>query len=256
MGRAGRRQREMNSAGSGCHIGTSGWSYQHWRKRFYPEELPSSRWLGYYADRFSSVEINSSFYRLPSEDTLAGWRDAVPDGFIFAVKASRYITHMKKLKEPKESLSPFLERLEVLGAHRGPLLFQLPPRWGLNPGRLEGFLEALPSGLPCAFEFRDPSWFHPATYEALGRHGAAFCVYEMAGVRSPKEVTADFVYVRLHGPGDAYQGSYATPALAAWAGAFSTWNRQGKSVYCYFDNDQNAYAAGNALELSRMVEGD
>jgi uncharacterized protein YecE (DUF72 family) len=235
------------------HIGTSGWNYPHWKKRFYPQELPSAQWLGYYAERLSTVEINSSFYRLPSEVTLASWRSGVPGGFVFAVKASRYITHLKKLKEPEESLGRFLGRLQVLGERLGPVLFQLPPRWGRNPDRLRSFLDVLPAGLPCAFEFRDSSWFHPDTYRALEARGAAFCVYQLAGQRSPNQVTADFVYVRLHGPGDAYAGSYDTQSLAGWAGALSSWNRQGKTVYCYFDNDQNAYAPRNALELSGMM---
>jgi uncharacterized protein YecE (DUF72 family) len=243
----------MEANQASCHIGTSGWNYPHWRERFYPQGLPCPRWLGYYADRFSTVEINNSFYHLPSESTFATWRDTVPVGFTFAVKASRYITHMKKLKDPEESLERFLERVELLGERRGPVLFQLPPRWNRNLERLEGFLEALPAGLPCAFEFRDPSWFHEETYEALEAHNAAFCIYELAGESSPKPITADFLYVRLHGPGGAYQGRYDTSALAGWAGAFSTWNRQGKSVYCYFDNDQNAYAVQNAQELAHLM---
>ncbi|MBN1837150.1 MAG: DUF72 domain-containing protein [Spirochaetales bacterium] len=243
----------MGPQAAGCHIGTSGWSYPHWKKRFYPEELPSSEWLGYYARRLSTVEINNSFYNLPSERTVAAWRNGVPGGFSFAVKASRYITHMKKLKDPEDSLERFLRRIRTLGDRLGPVLFQLPPQWIRNPDRLQGFLEALPAGLPCAFEFRDRSWFHEETYVVLERHNAAFCIYELAGESSPKRVTADFVYVRLHGPGRAYQGSYDTSTLAGWAGAFSTWNRQGKAVYCYFNNDQNAYAVHNARELANMM---
>jgi uncharacterized protein YecE (DUF72 family) len=245
----------MGREKTGCHIGTSGWNYPHWKKRFYPSEIPSSRWLHYYAGRFSTVEINNSFYRLPSEETFVKWREGVPEGFTFAVKASRYITHMKKLKEPIESLEQFLRRVQLLEDRRGPLLFQLPPRWSRNSERLKEFLEALPAGLPCAFEFRDRSWFHEETYRALEAHNAALCIYELAGESSPRRVTADFVYVRLHGPGDAYQGSYDTVTLAGWAGALTSWTRQGRAVYCYFDNDQNAYAAHNALELARMVEG-
>jgi uncharacterized protein YecE (DUF72 family) len=199
------------------------------------------------------VEINNSFYNLPSRSTFARWRESVPEGFAFAVKASRYITHMKKLKDPMDSLERFLERVQHLEGTRGPILFQLPPRWNRNGERLKGFLEALPPELPCAFEFRDPSWFAEETYAALERHNAAFCIYELSGSVSPKRITTDFVYVRLHGPGGAYQGSYDTSALAGWAGAFSSWNRQGKSVYCYFDNDQNAYAAHNAVELADMM---
>jgi uncharacterized protein YecE (DUF72 family) len=244
----------MGPRGAACHIGTSGWNYPHWKRRFYPEGLSSSNWLGCYARRFSTVEINNTFYNLPSASTFAGWREGVPEGFIFAVKASRYITHMKKLKDPKESLERFFERVHNLGERQGPVLFQLPPRWHRDRERLEGFLEALPAGKPFAFEFRDTSWHHEQTYAALEAHNAAFCIYDLAGVTSPKRVTADFVYVRLHGPGGAYQGSYGARALAEWAEAFRAWNLEGRSVFCYFDNDQDAYAAHNALELARKMQ--
>jgi uncharacterized protein YecE (DUF72 family) len=239
---------------AGCHIGTSGWNYPHWKERFYPPGLPTSDWLGYYARRLSTVEINNTFYNLPSESVFEGWRDGVPEGFTFAVKASRYITHMKKLKDPKESLERFFGRVRHLGEHQGPVLFQLPPRWHRARERLEAFFEALPPGQPSAFEFRDPSWHHEEIYAVLEAHNAAFCIYELAGETSPKRVTADFVYLRLHGPGGAYQGSYGPGALAGWAEAFRAWNREGRRVYCYFDNDQNAYAAHNALELARMMQ--
>jgi uncharacterized protein YecE (DUF72 family) len=243
----------MEPRQAACYIGTSGWNYLHWKERFYPQGMPPSDWLGYYSRRFSTVEINNTFYNLPSENIFAGWRDGVPERFIFAVKASRYITHMKKLKDPKESLERFFERVRSLGAQLGPVLFQLPPRWHRNRKRLEGFLEALPSGKPFAFEFRDTSWHHEEIYTVLQAHNAAFCIYDLAGVTSPKRVTADFVYVRLHGPGAAYQGRYSARVLSEWAEAFSAWNREGRTVFCYFDNDQDAYAIHNALELAQMM---
>jgi uncharacterized protein YecE (DUF72 family) len=199
------------------------------------------------------VEINNTFNNLPSASTFASWRDGVPEGFIFAIKASRFITHMKKLKDPKDSLERFFERIRHLRERRGPVLFQLPPQWHRNRERLEGFLEALPAGQLFAFEFRDRSWYHEEIYAALEAHNAAFCIYEFAGGTSPRRITADFVYVRLHGPGGAYQGCYGSPTLARWAEAFSDWNRQGKTVFCYFDNDQNAYAVRNAIELAQMM---
>lgn len=237
------------------HIGTSGWHYGHWRGPFYPHDLPSKAYLEYYMERFHTVEINNSFYQLPKEETFAAWRDTVPSGFIFAVKGSRYITHMKKLKDPEQAVSAFLERAKVLGDRRGPILFQLPPRWKVNPQRLDSFLAALPAHFRYAFEFRDPSWFTPQVYDALAGHGAAFCIYELAGQVSPKEVTADFVYVRLHGPGGPYQGQYGTEVLAGWAGAFATWAGQGKEVYCYFDNDEAGYAAQDAMRIQEMTHG-
>lgn len=240
---------------SHIHIGTSGWHYQHWRNTFYPEELASEDWLDYYTQHFHTVEINNSFYQLPEEKTLKQWRGKVPEGFSFTVKASRYITHQKKLKDPQQSLPSLLERIAILGDKLGLILFQLPPRWHCNPERLGEFLAALPEDYRYVFEFRDRSWFNPEVYELLATHQAAFCIYDLAGELSPKEVTADFIYVRLHGPDDAYQGQYSTQTLSGWAGAFSTWTSQGKEVYCYFNNDQFGYAARDARHLQSMIDG-
>lgn len=234
-------------------IGTSGWSYDHWRGVFYPEELPVARRLAYYAEKFQSVEINSSFYHLPRKKTLRQWRDAVPDGFVFSAKASRYVTHMKKLREPEKSLHTFLDRIGVLEDKLGPVLFQLPPNWRFNVQRLAAFLAELSSEFSYAFEFRDRSWLNDETYALLARHNAAFCIYDLDGFLSPKKSTADFVYVRLHGPDGPYQGSYDTRALSGWAGAFSAWSAHDRRVYCYFDNDQAGYAARNAMSLSAML---
>ena len=236
------------------HIGTSGWNYPHWRGAFYPQDLPQSKWLPYYSERLPSVEINNTFYKLPERSTLKQWKAVVPDSFLFAVKASRYITHMKKLKDPEHSTKRFFRRIETLEDKLGPVLFQLPPRWKRNPQRLVGFLEQLPPGYLYTFEFRDPSWFDRETYAALESSGAALCIYHLAGELSPKQITADFVYIRLHGPGDAYQGRYDARTLSGWAGAASAWSRQGKEVFCYFDNDQNGYAVQNAMELLAMLE--
>jgi len=235
------------------HIGTSGWHYDSWVGAFYPEGLPKSDFLAYYSRHFHTVEINNSFYQLPKSETLTAWRKAVPKGFLFAVKASRYITHMKKLKDAKEALTSLLKRVDALGDKLGPILFQLPPRWRFNPERFYDFLEILPTNYRYAFEFRDTSWMDPAAYEALNMVGAAFCIYDLAGYASPKEITADFIYVRLHGPADAYKGSYHVSTLSGWAGAFSTWVDMGNQVFCYFDNDEAGYAAQNALKLQEML---
>jgi uncharacterized protein YecE (DUF72 family) len=239
----------------GIFVGTSGWSYPHWSGRFYPADLPDEAKLDFYAQRFGSVEINSTFYGLPEPHTLEGWRDAVPDRFVFAVKASRYITHMKKLREPERTLPALLERVAVLGAKLGPILFQLPPHWHVNRERLEAFLDALPAGHRYAFELRDPSWCCDAILESLSRRGAAFCIYELGGYRSPINVTSELVYIRLHGPDGAYRGSYTQQALAGWARAISSWASQGREVHCYFDNDELGYAARNAADLAAMLEG-
>lgn len=235
------------------HIGTSGWHYEHWKGPFYPTDGSADRLLEYYAERFDTVEINNSFYQLPGRETLIGWYNTVPADFIFAVKASRYITHMKKLKDPEKTLPPLLNRIEVLKDKLGPILFQLPPNWKVNTKRLESFLEKLPREYKYAFEFRDISWFDKDIYEIMEQHDTAFCIYHLAGKFSPKRVTANTVYVRLHGPGNAYQGRYDSQTLAGWVGAFSAWTRQGKDVYCYFDNDEAGYAPQDAFRLRSMI---
>lgn len=235
------------------HVGTSGWHYEDWKGPFYPVGLLKKNFLAYYAEHFHSVEINNSFYQLPKTETLKAWRKIVPAGFLFSVKASRYITHMKKLRETQKALSSFLNRMQTLGDKLGPILFQLPPKWRFNPDRFYDFLEALPSDQRYAFEFRDPSWQDPRAYEAMRMLGAAVCIYELDGYISPKELTADFVYVRLHGPGGPYQGEYSASTLAGWVGAFSTWTGEGREVFCYFDNDEKGYAPQNALKLQGML---
>jgi uncharacterized protein YecE (DUF72 family) len=236
-------------------IGTSGWHYAHWRGIVYPEELTTQEWFAYYAERFSTVEINNSFYKLPEVETFRAWREGSPPGFLFAVKASRYITHMKKLKDPEEPIANVMERVDELGDRLGPILFQLPPKWKRNADRLRAFLDKLPAGKRFAFEFRDPSWFDEGVYELLSAHNAAFCIYDLRGELTPKQVTADWVYVRLHGPGEPYQGKYDERTLAGWTEAFASWRRQGRDVYCYFNNDQAGYAVENALALQAMSGG-
>lgn len=236
------------------HIGTSGWNYRHWRGPFYPEEVAQKKWLSYYSERLKTVEINNSFYRLPKETTFENWRNTVPPDFIFSVKASRYITHVKKLKEPEDSIKLFLGRAEKLQEKLGPILFQLPPGWNYNEERLQAFLGVLPKEFRYAIEFRNQSWLRPETYRALAQHNVAFCIYQFRGELSPKEVTADFVYIRLHGPNrQEYTGQYDSVTLTGWAGAFSTWRNQEKAVYCYFDNDENGYAVQDALRLQSMI---
>jgi uncharacterized protein YecE (DUF72 family) len=235
------------------HIGTSGWHYDHWQGTFYPEDMGSDAWLSYYTDHFQTVEINNTFYQLPSEKTFTQWRDSVPDAFLFAVKANRYITHMKKLKDPQEALDNFMRGASRLGPKLGPILFQLPPRWHCDVERLSSFVARLPPDLQYTFEFRDPTWFQDAVYDVLAEHNIAFCLYEIAGRVSPKHVTADFVYVRLHGPTDqAYQGQYSAETLDMWAKSFNTWRAEGKTVYCYFDNDEAGYAPQDAQRLRAM----
>jgi uncharacterized protein YecE (DUF72 family) len=234
-------------------IGTSGWHYPHWRGPFYPEKFPAAEMLEFYAARFDTVELNNTFYRLPPEGSAAAWKRGTPAGFLFAAKGSRFLTHMKKLKDDGRGVGRFFERVHGLGRKLGPIVFQLPPRWQVDTERLEAFLRVLPGRRRYAFELRDPTWHLPEVYGILRKHNAAFCMFEIGGWRSGYEITADFAYVRLHGPGGPYQGSYPREALKEWARRIGEWERELKAAYVYFDNDQAGYAAANAVELKRMV---
>ena len=235
-------------------IGTSGWHYKHWKGPFYPEKLPASKMLEYYAQHFDTVELNNTFYRLPLESGLETWRESTPKGFLYAAKGSRYLTHMKKLKDPEQGVARFFERVDKLGRKLGPIVFQLPPWWEVDVDRLRGFLEALPPRHKYAFELRNPTWRTPEVYRLLRRHNAAFCIFEIAGQFSGLEITANFTYVRLHGPDGAYQGRYSRDALREWAERIRDWRKDLRAVYVYFDNDQAAYAVENARELKQLVE--
>jgi uncharacterized protein YecE (DUF72 family) len=235
------------------HIGTSGWHYKHWKGPFYPEKHPASKMLQWYVERFDTVEINNSFYRLPQLSALQLWCRQTPPNFCFAVKASRYITHNRKLKDPQNAVDKFLVVIDKLERRLGPILFQLPPSWKVNVERLDEFLTGLPSAHRYVFEFRNETWNVPEVYEVLRQHNAAFCIYELAGFQSPLEITADFTYVRLHGPGNKYQGDYSEDTLRGWADRIQQWGKNLKHIFVYFDNDQAGFAAKNALELRNMV---
>lgn len=236
------------------HIGTSGWHYKHWIGAFYPPDIRPSMMLRWYAESFDSVEINNTFYRLPPAAALETWCRETKPGFCFAIKASRYITHNRKLTDPESAKEKFISLVERLGSRLGPILFQLPPAWKANAERLREFLGGLPRTHHYVFEFRNPAWNVAPVYEVLRRHNAAFCMYELAGYQSPMEITADFTYVRLHGPGDKYQGDYSDRVLRSWATRIKAWCREIRHVFVYFDNDQAGFAAKNALKLKRMVE--
>jgi uncharacterized protein YecE (DUF72 family) len=251
----GSRQPGTNLMSKRLHVGTSGWHYAHWRGPFYPETLRSARMLKSYCERFRTVEINNSFYHLPAKETFRQWRIQTPADFVFAVKASRYITHMKKLKDPAQSVAKFLSHAEELGQKLGPILFQLPPHWRRDARRMAEFLQTLPKHRRYAFECRDVSWFHGEIYSLLEQHNAAFCVFDLAGTESPRVMTADFGYVRLHGPAlQRYAGCYTRPQLSGWLRLVSAWLDQGaREVFVYFDNDEAGFAARNAMELSEMA---
>ncbi|HLT02805.1 MAG TPA: DUF72 domain-containing protein [Geminicoccaceae bacterium] len=235
-------------------IGTSGWSYRHWRGPFYPADMANgAEQLRFYVARFDTVEVNGTFYRLIEVETFRRWREATPAGFVFACKGSRYLTHMKRLKDPVPGVGRFFERVEALEDKLGPVVFQLPGRFKPDRERLERFIEALPRAHRYAFEFRDPAWFRPDILEVLAAHNVALCLYQFAGQEAPLEVTADFVYIRLHGPDGPYQGSYSDQALRTWAGRIRAWSKKGLDVYCYFDNDDRGFAPKNALSLKALL---
>jgi uncharacterized protein YecE (DUF72 family) len=235
------------------HVGCSGWQYKHWRGNFYPADLPLGRWLAHYAAQFDTVEINNSFYRLPEATTFVDWRERVPPGFVYAVKASRFLTHMKKLKEPEEPLHRLFERVLQLERALGPVLYQLPPRWPVNIDRLNTFLAALPIG-PChVVEFRDPSWYVPSVYAALARHRVALCLHDMPGAAPPaRHLVGPFIYIRFHGP-LRYGGRYADDTLADWADWCRPSVARGVEVYAYFNNDIGGHAPRDALRFRQLL---
>ena len=235
------------------HIGTSGWHYKHWRGLFYPKELPAAKMLEFFTHHFSTVEINNTFYRLPTESALQSWREAVPRGFLFAVKGSRFITHMKKLRDPENAIAIFFERIRALGKTLGPILFQLPPRWPVNAERLEEFLGLIPRNHQYVFEFREASWCCSDVYKILERHNAALCMHDWGGSEWPGELTANFAYVRMHGPGGAYHGDYDARMLKSWVKRIEKWE-QLTTVFVYFNNDQGGYAIKNAKELLQFLD--
>ena len=234
-------------------IGTSGWHYKHWLGTFYPEHLPNSKMLAFYQEHFDTVELNNTFYRLPSQAAVEEWRKSTPDNFRFAAKGSRFITHMKKLKDPGLALEKYFSRVDLLKDKLGPILFQLPPNFAANVARFEAFLEALPQWHRYAFEFRDESWNTTEILNLLRRHNAAYCPFHLAGYQSPIEITTDITYIRLHGPGGKYQGSYNDEALGVWAQRINKWKCDLNQIYVYFDNDDSGYAPHNALRLREFV---
>jgi uncharacterized protein YecE (DUF72 family) len=233
-------------------VGTSGWNYRHWRGRFYPGELPVRGWFGHYSEVFDTVEVNNTFYRLPEAKTFEAWRDQAPSDFCYAVKANRFITHIKKLKDVKEPLSLFLERARRLGTHLGPILYQLPPHWGPDIRRLEAFCDALPGDLTHVVEFRERGWLSEEVYEVLEERMVSLCIHDLLK-RHPRRLTGKVVYVRFHGAGAKYGGSYSNERLRRWAGWLRRAAGEGRDVYVYFNNDADAHAVENATTLAELL---
>jgi uncharacterized protein YecE (DUF72 family) len=237
------------------HVGTSGWSYDHWIGVLYPPGTPVGRRLSRYVERFRTVELNASFYRWPREAAFAGWRQRLPPGFTLAVKAPRGLTHGKRLYGPEEWVRRIGAGLHELGDMRGPLVVQLPPDLERDDGRLEYFLARLPEWVRVAVEFRHPSWLDDAVYALLERHGAAYCVMSGANLPCVLRATAPFVYVRLHGPDDRhlYAGSYSDDSLRWWSDRIGEWESQGRDVYVYFNNDGGGNAVRDAETLLSLL---
>ena len=244
----------MGSEGR-VRVGTSGWIYKHWKGVVYPAGLPVRRWLAHYTASFDTVEVNNSLYRLPSEGTFRDWAQQGSPGFLFAVKASRYLTHMKKLKDPEGPLELFLGRVRALGEHLGPILYQLPPGWHVDVARLRHFLSLLPPHLTHVVEFRDPTWYTDEVRSALTEHGIGFCIHDLRSEPTPDWVTGRAVYLRFHGPTTrAYAGRYSPGQMQEWATRIEGWRRAGYDVYAYFNNDDAGHAVANARELRSLLD--
>jgi uncharacterized protein YecE (DUF72 family) len=242
-------------------IGCSGWQYRHWRGEFYPDGLPQARQFGFYAATFDTVEVNNSFYRLPPAETFAKWREQAPQNFRYAIKASRFLTHMKKLKDPEASLERLFEHTRELGPTLGAILYQLPPNFAINIDRLAGFLEAIKTmarrtGLPKAYhvvEFRDSSWYVDDIYALLERHDVALCLHDMPGSATARVVVGPCVYVRFHGGTSKYGGRYDDLRLDRWGDWLIERVRAGLDVFAYFNNDVGGHAPRDAIRLRTRV---
>lgn len=233
------------------HLGTSGYVYDHWRGIFYPKGLAARQWLAHYARVFSTVELNATFYRLPTARTVDGWREGTPKGFLFAAKGSRYLTHMKRLTDPGPGIDRYFELILRLGKKLSVVLWQLPPQMNrADPDRLARFLQALPRRGPRhAVEFRSPAWYVDSVCDVLDAHGAAFCEHDLLAARPPR-LTGGFRYLRFHGATGKYRGRYGKRALATLARDLL---RRPVDAYVYFNNDISGHAIRDALDLSELL---
>jgi len=236
------------------YIGTSGWSYEHWREVFYPPELKSEELLSFYSKHFKTVEINSSFYHLPKETTFENWRNKVPKDFLFSVKVWRRISHLKKLKNVKDDFIIFYKRCLILENKLGPLLFQFPPNFKADKERLNNFCSDLRKIIgkkqKASFELRNETWFNPEIYEILKKYNFNLCFADTPNYPYQEEITSDYIYLRLHGRKILYASKYTTRELKEFAKKIKKWN---KETYVYFDNDAYGYAIENAMELKKLL---
>lgn len=236
------------------YVGTSGWQYRHWRETFYPKGVAQRAWLPYFAARFQTVELNNSFYHLPEKSSFESWREATPRDFIVAVKASRFLTHIKRLKDPEEPAERFMERASALGPKLGPVLLQLPPRMKVAEERLLAALSAFPRKVRLAVEFRDDSWFTPGVRSALERRGAALCLADSPKRQTPAWRTADWGFVRLHEGTASPHPCYGRRTLAGWAERIAEMWPARSDVFVYFNNDGRACAIRDAIIFARAAK--
>ncbi|TWB03588.1 DUF72 domain-containing protein [Bradyrhizobium stylosanthis] len=235
-------------------VGTSGWHYDSWRGPFFPADLRQKHQLPYYASQFDTTELNGVFYRTPTREAVKAWHDQTHAGFVFAWKASKFITHWKRLSDNSESSLELLEdRISVLRGKIGPILFQLPPQFKADANRLASFFKLLSSKRRYSFEFRHPSWYQPNIFRMLADENIALCLSDHHDAPAPWKRTADFVYLRGHGPSGRYHGRYSRRTLQEWARRIKSWRRQGCDVFVYFDNDQKSAAPADALALKALL---
>lgn len=235
-------------------MGTSGWTYRHWKDDFYPPKLPQRRWLEYYQEQFRTVEINATFYRLMPESTMRSWESRATPGFHFAVKGWQTVTHYRRLHNVESVVAQVVARAELLGPHLGPILWQLPPGLHADVPLLREFLALLPSELSFAFEFRHDSWFADAVYAALEERGCGLCLYDMAGRQTPIQATSATVYLRFHGPERGYSGGYSDDELGVWAERVNAFRTEGRDVWAYFNNDVGGHAPRDAARFLSIAQ--
>ena len=240
------------------HIGTSGWSYKHWKGVYYPEKLPASKWLSFYAEDFETSEINSSFYRLPSEQTVLNWARQVPDGFLFCPKMSRFLTHMKKLSDPEEALERYFDVFQHLSKIMGPVLIQLPPLLAFNYEKAEYFYKLLKrryNNYSFVMEVRHTSWLKEESLTLMTRYNIGLVISQSGtGFPYSELVTAKNIYVRFHGPKELYASGYPDKMLEEFADKFYIWTGKGHDVWAFFNNDIHGYAPEDAKKLMMLME--
>jgi uncharacterized protein YecE (DUF72 family) len=236
-------------------IGTSGWMYKHWIGRFYPKDIKNKKMLKFYCRKFSTVEINNTFYQLPDPDSIKNWINETPKDFIFTVKANRYITHMKNLKEPQKITKKFFNIIKNFENNIGPVLFQLSSNWHVNIERLENFVPVLPDNYDYVFELRHPSWFCDEVYGLLRKNNIAFCFHDYDNKKTPLEITSqDLIYIRLHGSNANYKKLYSNNELNWWTKKIAKWTSEGKKIYVFFNNDAFGSAITNAIEIREKLK--